>query len=246
MGKWGTHIGYEVLDAYANRNYSMDYMFSFGPFFHTGLKADVTLSPTTAFMVGVANPTDFSSTTASTKVLLAQFSTGTKDGKIKAFLNYQGYSGVSQDTLIAPGYYLFKSLNQFDLVVNTTITSQFGIGLNGTVQSINSSLLGKTGSWWGAAVYLNFDPTSTFGLTLRGEYFNDKDGIKINPLDVGTETPGLNVFDLTLSGICKVGSNLTIIPELRLDDGSKEFFVKSDGTFSKSTVSAILAAVYKF
>ena len=197
-------------------------------------------------MVGIANPTDFSTTTASTKVLLAQFSTGTKDGKLKAFLNYQGYSGVSQDTAIAPAYYLFKSLNQFDLVVNGTITSQFGVGLNGTVQTVNSSTLGKTGSWWGAAVYLNFDPTSTFGLTLRGEYFNDKDGIKINPVDIGMETPGLNVFDVTLSGICKVGSNLTIIPELRLDDGSKQFFYKSDGTTSKSTLSAILAAVYKF
>src|SRR4029079_7474133 len=34
MGKWGTHVGYELLDAYLNRNYSMSYMFSFGPFFH--------------------------------------------------------------------------------------------------------------------------------------------------------------------------------------------------------------------
>jgi Putative beta-barrel porin-2, OmpL-like. bbp2 len=246
MGKWGTHIGYEVVDAFANRNYSMDYMFSFGPFFHTGLKADVTLSPTTAFMVGIANPTDFSTTTSATKVLIAQFSTGTKDGKLKAFLNYQGYSGVNQDTAIAPAYYLFKSLNQFDLVVNSTITSQFGIGLNGTVQSVNSSTLGKTASWWGAAVYLNYDPTATFGLTLRGEYFGDADGVKINPIDLGTETPGLNVFDFTLSGIYKVGSNLTIIPELRLDDGSKNFFYKSDGTYSKSTITALLAAVYKF
>ncbi|HSZ85798.1 MAG TPA: outer membrane beta-barrel protein [Puia sp.] len=249
MGKWGTHIGYEVLDAYANRNYSMDYMFSFGPFFHTGLKADVTLSPTTAFMVGIANPTDFSTTSASTKVLIAQFSTGTKDGKLKAFLNYQGYSGVSQDTAIAPAYLLYKSLNQFDLVVNATVTSQFSVGLNGTVQSLNSSTLGKTASWWGAAAYLNFDPTATFGLTLRGEYFSDKYGVKINPVDLFSDpdqSPGLNVFDITLSGICKVGSNLTIIPELRLDNGSKNFFYKSDGTFTKSTVSAILAAVYKF
>jgi hypothetical protein len=245
MGKWATHIGYEVLDAYANRNYSMDYMFSFGPFFHTGLKADVTISPTTAFMVGIANPTDLSTTTASTKVLLAQFSTGTKDGRLKAFLNYQGYSGVIQDTLIAPAYYLVKSLNQFDLVVSATITSQFSIGFNGTVQSLNSSTLGKTASWWGAAAYLNFDPTSTLGFTLRGEYFSDKDGVKINPVDI-SQTPGLNVFDVTLSGICKVGSNLTIIPELRLDNGSKNFFYKSDSTFTKSTVSAILAAVYKF
>lgn len=249
MGKWGTHIGYEVLDAYANRNYSMDYMFSFGPFFHTGLKADVTLGPTTAFMIGIANPTDFSSTTASTKVLIAQFSAGTKDGKLKAFLNYQGYSGVSRDTMIAPAYYLFKSLNQFDLVVNATVTSQFTIGLNGTLQSLNSSTFGKTVSWYGAAAYLNFDPTSTFGLTLRGEYFSDKNGVKINPVNLSSDpnqTPGLNVFDVTLSGICKVGSNLTIIPELRLDNGSKNFFYKSDGTFTKSTVSAILAAVYKF
>lgn len=244
LGKWGTHIGYEVLDAFSNRNYSMDYMFSFGPFFHTGLKADVTLSGTTTFMLGIANPTDFSTTTASTKVFIAQFSTGTKDGKLKAFLNYQGYAGVSQDTIIVSGYTLYKNLNQFDLVINGTISSKFGIGLNGTLQSIKSSVLDKSASWWGAAAYLNFDPTSTFGLTLRGEYFSDKDGIKINP--AANSDPGLNVFDLTLSGICKVGSNLTIIPELRLDDGSKDFFYKSDGTTTKSTVSALLAVVYHF
>ena len=243
MGKWGTHIGYEVLDAFANRNYSMDYMFSFGPFFHTGLKADVILSPTTAFMIGVANPTDFSTTTASTKVLIAQFSTGTKDGKLKAFLNYQGYGGVNQDTIIAPGYTLYKGLQHFDLVINGTISSKLGIGLNGTVQAISSSIPDRSGSWWGAAAYLNFDPTSTFGLTLRGEYFSDKHNIKIYDLDgIGS---GLNVFDLTLSGIYKVG-NLTIIPELRLDDGSKNFFYKSDGTTTKSTVSALLAVVYHF
>jgi hypothetical protein len=250
LGKWGTHIGYEVLDAYANRNYSMDYMFSYGPFFHTGLKADVTLSGTTAFMVGIANPTDFSTTTASTKVALAQFSTGTKDAKWKFFLNYQGYFGVNKDTVIAPGpYILFKSLNQFDLVINGTLSSKFGIGFNGTIQSVNSTTLNKTSSWEGAAVYLNFDPTSVFGLTLRGEYFSDKDGIKINPNDFATnagETPGLNVFDLTLSAICKAGSNLTIIPEIRIDNGSKDFFTKSDGTTTKSTFSGLLAAVYHF
>ncbi len=245
MGKWGTHIGYEVLDAFANRNYSMDYMFSYGPFFHTGLKADITLGATTSLMIGIANPSDFSTTSSSTKVALAQLSTGTTDGKWKFFLNYQGYAGVSQDTMISPGYLLFKNLNQVDLVINGTLSSKFGIGLNGTVQSVKSSILNKTASWWGGALYLNFDPVSTFGMTLRGEYFSDKDGVKINSVDPN-ETPGLNVFDLTLSGICKVGSNLTIIPELRLDNGSKSFFFKSDNTFTKSTFTALIAAVYHF
>jgi hypothetical protein len=235
MGKWATHVGYEVLDAYANRNYSMDYMFSEGPFFHTGLKADITLSPTTAFMVGVANPHDFSTTTSSTKEALAQFSTGTKDGKLKVFLNYMGYSGAHS--------WQYSSLNQFDIVVNATVSSKFGLGFNGTIQTLKDEAADKTKNWGGAAVYLNFDPTSTFGLTLRGEYFSDKNGTKITDLDNGE---GLSVFNLTLSGLFHVSSNLTIIPELRLDDGSKNFFYKSDGATTKSTVSGLLAAVYHF
>jgi len=244
MGKWGTHIGYEVLDAYLNRNYSMDYMFSYGPFFHTGLKADITLGATTGLMIGVANPTDFSTTSSPTKVAIAQLSTGTTNGKWKFFLNYMGYGGVSADTVIAPGYTLFKGLSQFDLVITGTISSKFGVGFNGTVQTVKSSKLEKSASWWGTAVYLNFDPSSTFGLTLRGEYFSDKDGVKINPLDF-TQSAGANVFDLTLSGNIRLGP-LTIIPELRLDNSSKNMFLKSDATYTQSTVSAILAAVYHF
>lgn len=44
LGSWTTHIGYELVDAYLNRNYSMSYMFSYGPFFHTGLKGEFTLA----------------------------------------------------------------------------------------------------------------------------------------------------------------------------------------------------------
>ena len=58
MGKWATHIGYELPDAYLNRNYSMDYMFSYGPFSHTGLKADIGLGKKSALMLGVANASD--------------------------------------------------------------------------------------------------------------------------------------------------------------------------------------------
>jgi hypothetical protein len=248
MGKWTTHIGYEVLDAFGNRNYSMDYMFSYGPFFHTGLRADFTLSATTGLMIGVANPTDFSTTSSPVKVGIAQFSTGTKDGKWKFFLNYQGYYGNSADTSLSFAYTLYKSLTQFDLVINGTLSSKWGIGYNGTVQSVNSTFLGKTASWWGSAIYLNFDPMASLGFTLRGEYFSDPDGVKINPIDLykdNSQTPGMNVLDLTLSANCRIG-NLTIVPEIRLDNGSKNFFYNPDGSYTQSTFSALLAAVYKF
>ena len=105
LGKWATHIGYELTDAYLNRNYSMDYMFSYGPFSHTGLKADVGLGGKSSVMFGVANISDLVTTTFSRKYALAQFSTGSSNDKLKAYFNYQGSYGGSYN------------LSQFDLVI---------------------------------------------------------------------------------------------------------------------------------
>ena len=44
LGNFNTFLGYEVISPTANFNYSTSYMFSYGPFSHTGLKADFTLS----------------------------------------------------------------------------------------------------------------------------------------------------------------------------------------------------------
>lgn len=220
IGKWATHVGYELLDAYANRNYSMSYGFSYGPFFHTGLKADISLGGKSALMLGVANPTDYVSAPNGVKMLLAQFSTGTANDKLKAYLNFQGGTGLSQ----------------FDLVVTGVLSSQFNIAYDGTVQT---SKIGTTNSSWKAhALYLNYDPAATFGLTLRADYFDDR---KLAPV-LGSAN---KMFALTLSGNAKV-DNLTIIPEIRLDNAKGAVFSKGNGVPTKSTASFILAAVYKF
>lgn len=224
MGKWATHIGYEVPDAYLNRNYSMDYMFSYGPFSHTGLKADIVLGKKSGLMLGVANTTDNVTTTASRKYAIAQFSTGSSDDKVKAYLNYQGSYGGSFST------------TQFDVVVTAAVTSKFSIGYNGTIQMAKTDSTSSS-SWWGSAVYLTADPTTAFGITLRAEYFDNKKAI--------VAAPATSIFDVTLSPNFRVG-NLTIIPELRLDAGKDEIFAKSDGTGTKTTVTGILAATYHF
>jgi hypothetical protein len=224
IGKWATHIGYELTDAYLNRNYSMDYMFSYGPFSHTGLKADIGLGKKSALMLGVANTTDHVSDTLSRKYAIAQFSTGTMDDKVKAYVNYQGtYGGAF-------------SLTQFDLVVTAAVTSKFSLGYNGTVQMVKPEGASSS-SWWGSAVYITADPTTSFGITLRAEYFDNKKAI--------VAVPGTSIIDVTLSPNFRVG-NLTIIPELRLDAGKDEIFEKSDGTGTKTTVTGILAATYHF
>ncbi|MFQ3577368.1 MAG: outer membrane beta-barrel protein, partial [Cytophagales bacterium] len=39
-GQFGTHIGYEVIDAPVNYNYSLSNLFGNGPFYHIGAKAN--------------------------------------------------------------------------------------------------------------------------------------------------------------------------------------------------------------
>lgn len=232
MGKWATHIGYELVDAAANRNYSMSYMFTNGPFFHTGIRTDVTFGKS-GFMIGIANPTDYTTTSSSTKTLIAQFSTACSDDRWKAYLNYQGYSGAKRTM---PGA---SSLNQVDVVVTGTVSSKLSIGYNGTIQSVEDEDIDKSKKWWGSALYLNYDPSSVFGLTWRNEYFSDqKYGVKL-------PGGGANIFASTLSGNIKL-DNFRIIPELRIDNASKSIFTNSKGAASKGTASFLLAAVYSF
>jgi len=224
MGKWMTHIGYELTDAYLNRNYSMDYMFSYGPFSHTGLKADVGLGAKSALMIGVANTTDVVAEAGSRRYALAQFSTGTPDDKFKTYLNFQGSYGGTFST------------SQFDLVLTNTVTDKFSMGYNGTVQSVKGKKEASA-SWWGSALYFTVDPTSSFGITVRAEYFDNKKAV------VGA--PATSIFDVTLSPNFKVG-NLTIIPELRLDAAKDAVFQKNDTSPAKSTFTGLLAATYHF
>jgi hypothetical protein len=151
VGKWATHVGFELLDAYANRNYSMSYGFSYGPFFHAGARADIALGGKSAFMIGVAQPTDIIGGKLEAKMVIAQFSTATKDDQLKAYLNYQG--GMNK--------------TQFDLVLNGAVTSQFGINYDGTICSIADA------SWTSNALYFNYDYSTKIGFALRSEYFDD-------------------------------------------------------------------------
>jgi hypothetical protein len=235
LGSWGTHVGYELLDPQLNRNYSMSYMFTNGPFSHTGLKADITKGKH-GFMVGVANATDFRvppTGQINKKFFLAQYSLAATDN-LKFYLNYVG--GQNPDT---------SKTNQFDAVITAKISDKFNIGFNGTINSTqvwDGSKNVESKSWWGSALYLNVDPQPWFGLTLRTELFSDKNQFK--PFLMASE--GGTIFATTLSANFKTGGFI-FIPEFRLDNANKEvLFVDKDGAFTKSAASFLIAAIYSF
>jgi Putative beta-barrel porin-2, OmpL-like. bbp2 len=224
-GKWATHVGYELLDAPLNRNYSMSYGFSYGPFFHTGVKAEYALSGKTSFMIGLANPTDYVTSKSSSKVFIAQWSTKLFQDKTSLYVNYQGGNVGGSD-----------QFSQIDVVINNTLSSQWALNYDGTIYSAKMS--GKTSDWKSNALYLNFDPNSTIGFTLRSEIFDDKSALSAGAF-------GTSLFANTLSMNYKF-KKLTIIPEFRWDNAKDNIFTNSSSKATGSNASFVLAAVYKF
>ncbi|WP_431242636.1 outer membrane beta-barrel protein [Flavobacterium sp. P21] len=202
-GSFGTHIGYEVLDAVDNKNYSMSYAFSYGPFFNTGVKAQYTSGKFTA-MFGITNPTDFKSAMdagSTQKTYIGQVGYIGETGS--AYLNFtSGSANPASD----------ENKTQIDFVASKTISDSFGLGFNATyAKTKNDFDSDLDGEWFSLVGYANYSFSPSLLLAYRMEYFDAKD---LAP-SLGTLT-GSSVFANTVSLNYKVGK-LTIIPELRYD-----------------------------
>lgn len=234
-GSFGTHIGYELVDAVDNKNYSMSYAFTNGPFFNTGVKAIYT-SGKFSFMGGVSNPTDFKRAVeadSAQKTFIGQVGYTGSTGS--AFLNLT--SGSSNATPGLDGN--TTNATQIDLVASKKINDKFSLGFNGTYKMLTDDVDSELdGNWYSLVGYASYAPKTNLSLAYRLEYFNRD--------EVLTGTPdGIAILANTLSLNYKVG-NLTIIPEVRFDSASEEVFSDSDAAPSKSNAFLLLGTTYSF
>ncbi|MCX7100031.1 MAG: outer membrane beta-barrel protein [Methylobacter sp.] len=234
-GSWATHIGYEFVDPHLNKNYSTSYMFAYGPFFHTGLKAEF-FKGSHSFMIGIANPTDYKyhpSKGLNNKFALAQY--GVVVNKyLTAYVNYVGGRGT--DSLFA---------NQLDVVLSSDINEKISLGFNATLHVISDRFLKRdkvtTNLCHGEALYLKYSPKPWVNLCLRGEYFTDKHQLKVMSLF----SEGGSVYEVTLSANFKT-HGLTFIPEFRFDGSEKKIFTDTKANPISYNASFLIAAIYNF
>src|SRR5690606_24868097 len=117
-----------------NFNYSTSYMFSYGPFSHTGLKANFQLSDKFSFLAAVMNPTDMTEfNLVGTYTLGAQL--GYSTGASNTYLNfvYGDQDGVLDDdgTLVTNQSSLGKTF-QVDLTSGFDLSEKLYLGINTT------------------------------------------------------------------------------------------------------------------
>ena len=216
MGNFNTFLGYEVISPTANFNYSTSYLFSYGPFSHTGIKADIALSEDFSLMLGVFNDTD-----------LTEFNP-TGDYAFGAQL---GYAGQYLNFLLDPSFTEIDFTGGFDL------SDDFFLGINAAYLSLEDD----GGGFSGVALYPQLATSETFTIGLRGEYFVEDGAFGA----IGSGVEDTSVFAATLTGSFAI-DNLTIKPELRLDSASDDSFLDNDLATSKSLSSFVLAAIYSF
>jgi len=229
MGNFSTFYGYEVIDAPLNVNYSTSYLFSNGPFFHTGLKANVALSDKFGAMIGVFGDTDTKIEKTKGKHVGAQLSY--INGKLSTYFNYLG-GRFAEKTETTPE---IKS-HQIDVTATFQATDKFALGLNAAKRYLS----GIKQSWGGVALYAKYAFSDSFLFAVRAETITDKNGFLFAAQDN-------SILALTFSGNINIAGNLRLIPELRFDNAkAKGTFTSYDGEALKASQVFLLAAVYNF
>ncbi|MBC3786256.1 porin [Spirosoma utsteinense] len=245
-GQFGTHIGYEVIDAPVNFNYSLSNLFNNGPFYHIGLKAQYAFSDRASLMVGLVNNVDNLFDNNKKKGLISQLFISPASGW-NVYLNAIVSNEASESIDAVPADDASYAL--FDLTTTYQVTSKFFLGLNAASGSQKGDYQGFSGpatsrSWGGVAVYSNYAFTDKFALGVRYETFDNKNGARALTDAAGV---GASVNSITVTGnITAADGHLLFKPELRIDSYSADKFEKNNGSLTPSQATLGMAAIFKF
>jgi len=252
MGQFGTHIGYEMIDAPLNFHYSINNTFNAGiPFYHLGLKATYAFSDKVSLMGGVVNGTDNMNDNNRGKSFIGQLTISPAKG-LTVYLNtIQGNEANSRAT----GSDTTSYFGVLDLVATYQATDRLLLAVWAMQGSSSGEFQGgtyfaETKHWTGANFYLSYKFSDLFSLGTRIEYFDNTSGARA----LLTNGKGTDVNTYTLTGnFYLADGKLTLKPEFRLDSfqksavGEDQQFMDSEGKFTKNTQSTLgMAVIYKF
>jgi hypothetical protein len=274
MGQFGTHIGYEYIDAPLNFFYSINHTFNSGiPFYHTGLKSTYAFSSKVSLMLGVVNGFDYVQDNNRSKGLIGQLSLAPVEG-LSIYFNYINTNESNADAL---GKTPSGNFTVYDLNGGYQVNDKFFIGYwfmygsqKGTLGSPGTFFpadgnVDETKHWYGANLYLTYALKDNFSIGFRGEHFDNSSGarglrnVDVVNLDVNDNPTilGAKANTYTLTGsLTLADGHLLLKPELRMDvfdkvkgagNENSQQFMDSDGNFSKNSQTTLgMAAIYKF
>src|SRR5262245_21753761 len=226
-GKWVTLVGYEVIEAPNNLNFSRSYLFSFAtPLTHVGALLTYPVAPWFSITAGTIVGWDVARDNNSAMSYTGQFAfTPIKD--LTANFNWiAGPEQAHNDT---------NPRALLDYVINYTGFKGFTLGLNVDYGwEYDEAFLKASGtrgdndaSWWGWAAYVAYDWTEAFRTALRLEYMKDAESVRTQLSPAGTK---LDLWGVTATAQYKIWKGLVGRVEYRHDSANqKVFWVRAPG-----------------
>jgi hypothetical protein len=240
-GKFVTSAGAEVINSTGNTNFSRSILFGYAiPYTHTGARVSYAASDTLTLIGGINNGWDDVKDTNTAK----SFELGVSYSPSKQFslavMDHNGRERVGGLVNTGPE----GTRNLIDAVATFNVTDKLTFILNyDYATQANAATVTANGTndakWQGVAGYANYQINDQWRISLRGEYFDDRDGYRTGVAQKWKEA--------TLTAGYTPIKNLELRGELRGDRSNVPAFVDSNGvTASNNQRSVGLQAIYKF
>ncbi len=236
-GKYVTLAGAEVIKSAADVNYSRSILFGYAiPFSHTGVRATWKMSDSLSLIGGVNQGWDAVSDPNNDKTveLGATYAPSKEMSFVAAY--YGGKELLANYPKIGPS----GMRNLVDVVGTFTLSEPLTLVLNYDYGTQDKAAFdGGKAKWQGLAAYLNYQINEQWRVSLRAEYFDDKDGYRTGVAQKWKEGT------VTLAYL--PSKAWEIRAEFRADKSDKDAFLKSDGVTATDTQRSFgLEVLYKF
>ena len=232
-GKWATLIGYEGYETPKNLNFSRSFLFTLGePVTNTGLLLTYPVTGWLSVTAGFTNGWDNSDNSNGYLRPIGAFVVTPSD---TLTLSVNWLVGPEQNRGQMRGSdvnnrWIVNTVVAYTGLTNTTLALTFDVAGEdndpalvalGTRRHTNSS-------WGGVAGYVAYDWTKSFRTALRGEYFDDADGVRNGILTPGRQ---LNLYEATATAEYKIWRGLVTRLEYRHDEANRRVFsLQNHGT----------------
>ncbi|MFN8608308.1 MAG: outer membrane beta-barrel protein [Vulcanimicrobiota bacterium] len=231
VGKFATHLGYELMDGVDGRNPNATraLTFTYSPFTHTGMRVsypiDDTLSVTGLLVLGADN---FQDTNRSLSVGAQLNYHPTDDFSLVANF-YQGPEQIRNDR---------NQRQLWEFIANYKVTEAITLGadvLRAREQGL--ALDGGTVQWNSLVLYWTNRLDDHFSLNFRQEWFNDPDGARI--------LPGSHYSGFTVTPEYRITEDWVVRMDFRFDRADRPVFDRR-GQLVHNQNTFFLGQSYKF
>jgi hypothetical protein len=229
FGKFVTYHSAEVIEAKDNFNYSRSFLFNYAvPFTHTGFMGGYKFSEAFTANLYLVNGWDVTTDNNNGKTFGVGLAFTPLD-PVQLTFNFmygpEQASNSSHNRFLFDWTGTFKATKSLTFMANVDYAHEDSDPLNG----------GKNSEWYGAAVYAKYDFTDFFGASVRGEYFDDKNGVRTGIAQ--------KLKEITLSGEFRIAKSLLIRPEYRHDWSDQKGFDSHKIMFDKKSQDTIALGV---